>query len=333
MPTKATPEYKRDEATYKSAREPLDRLTALREMLQAIPKHKGTEHVQADIKKKIKDLNEELAGPKKGGTRSGPPTSIRAEGAGQIGLLGPANSGKSTLHHALTGSGAATGPYEFTTLYPQPGMLGVKDVGIQLIDLPPISANHPIPWIANALPSADGAMLVVDLAHAGCIAAVESFIAILAEKRVRLIGHWPREATEAVDADDPFAKLLPTMIVAARAHEIEDVEGELAVLEDLVQLDVPTLHASVLQDDIAHIGPWLFDALGVVRVYTESAAKRDDRPYTIRMGQTVIAAAELVHKDLATQFKFARLVRDGEPDHRVGKDFVSLDGDRIGTHT
>ena len=333
MPTNVSAEYKRAEAEFKSAREPRERLAALREMLRAIPKHKGTEHVQGDIKKKIKELTDELAGPKKGGARGGPPTTIRAEGAGQIGLLGPPNSGKSTLHDALTGSGATVGPYDFTTQYPQPGMLLVEDVGIQLIDLPPISPDHPIAWIANALQPAAGAMLVVDLSHPGCVAAVESLIGHLADKKVRLIGDWPRGSEEPIDPSDPFVKLLPTVVVAARSHEIDDVEGELAILEDLVGLNAPTLHASVVGEDIDHIGPWLFEALGIVRVYTESAVKKDDRPYTIRTGQTVIDAAALVHKDLAAQFKFARLIRTGEPDRQVGKDFPLLDRDRIEIHT
>ena len=245
MPTNVTAEYKKAEAEYKAARELRDRLVALRQMLRAIPKHKGTEHVQGDIKKKIKELTDELTGPKKGGTRGGPPTAIRSEGAGQISLLGPPNSGKSTLHDALTGSGAATGPYDFTTQYPQPGMLPVGDVGIQLVDLPPLSPGHPVPWIANALQPGDGAMLVVDLSRPGCVAGVEDLLVVLVQKKVRLIGDWPRGAEEPTDPDDPFAKLLPTVVVAARAHEIDDVESELAILEDLVGLDLPTLHASV----------------------------------------------------------------------------------------
>lgn len=332
MPTNVTAEYKKAEAEYKAAREPQDRLAALREMLRTIPKHKGTEHLQADIKTRIKELNEELAGPKKGGRRGGPPTAFRPEGAAQISLLGPPNTGKSTLHDALTGSGADTGPYDFTTLYPQPGMLMVEDIGIQLIDLPPISSEHPVPWIANALQPADGALLVVDLSHPGCVADVEDLVRLLADRRIRLIGDWPRGADAAEDTDDPFVKLLPTVLVAAKADEIENVDEELAVVEELLDLDLPTLKVSVARGEIEHLGRWLFEALGVVRVYTESAAKRDDRPYTIRRGQTVIDVAEQVHKDLAANFKYARLIRAGEPERQVGRDYELSDGDRIEIH-
>ncbi len=332
MPTNVSPEYKKAEAEFKSAREPQDRLAALREMLRLIPKHKGTEHLQADIKKRIKELNEELAGPKKGGARGGPPTTIRPEGAAQISLLGPPNSGKSTLHDALTGSGAAVGPYDFTTLYPQPGMLIVEDVSIQLVDLPPITSAHPTPWIANALHPADGAMLVVDLMHPGCVAEVEDLVETLEERKVRLTGVWPRGAEVAEDPDDPFVKLVPTVLVSTRADQNEDVDDELAILEELLGLDLPTLHVSVKGGDLGQVGPWLFEALGIVRVYTESAAKRDDRPYTIRRGQTVIDVAGQVHKDFAADFKFARLIRPGEPDRQIGRDFELADCDRIEIH-
>ena len=333
MPTNVTPEYKKAEAEYKVAREPRDRLVALRGMLRTIPKHKGTEHLQAGIKTRIKELTEELAAPRKSGARGGPVFTIRPEGAGQVALLGPPNSGKSSLHDALTGSGAAIGAYPFTTQYPQPGMAPVDDVGIQLIDLPPVAREHPLPWIGNALQPGDGALLVVDLSEAGCVTAVDELVRLLAERRVHLIGEWPRGAESPSDPDDPFAKLLPTAVVAAKAELIEAVEEEAEVLLELVGLDLPILRASVANGEIDHLGTWLFDALGVVRVYTGSAAKkRDDRPYTIRRGQTVLDVATLIHKDFARDLKFARLIRPGYPDRRIGRTFPLRDGDRIEIH-
>ena len=77
MPTNVTPEYKKAEEAYRAAREPKDRLDCLKEMLRTIPKHKGTEHLQSDIKTRIKQLTEELSGPKKGGKRSGPSHVVR----------------------------------------------------------------------------------------------------------------------------------------------------------------------------------------------------------------------------------------------------------------
>ncbi|MGI9529408.1 MAG: GTPase, partial [Acidimicrobiia bacterium] len=136
MPANLTPAYKAAEGHYRYAREPAERLDALKEMLRAIPKHKGTEHLQADIKAKIKELSDEITGPRKGGAKTGPPTVVRPDGAGQVALLGPPNSGKSAIHVALTGSHAQVADYPFTTQYPMPGMVPVHDIAIQLVDLP-----------------------------------------------------------------------------------------------------------------------------------------------------------------------------------------------------
>ena len=334
MPTNVTPEYKKAEAEYRAARETRDRLVALRAMLRTIPKHKGTEHLQAGIKTKIKELTEELAAPRRDGARGGPVHSVRVEGAGQIALLGPPNSGKSSLHDALTGSGATIGPYPFTTRRPQPGMIPVGDVGIQLIDLPPITREHPLPWIGNALQAAHGAMLVVDLTDPGCVEEVDAVVGLLADRKIHLVEEWPRGSVSPSHPDDPFAKLLPAVVVATKADLVDDVEEEAAVLQELVGIRLPVQAASVAAGRVDHLGPWLFDELGVVRVYTESAAKkRDDRPYTIRRGQTLLDVASMIHKDFARDLKFARLIRPGQPDRRIGRAFELQDGDRIEIHT
>ena len=151
MPANLSPDYKRAEQAFRAARDDRDRLACLKDMLRTIPKHKGTEHLQADIKSRIKQLTDELAGPKKGASRTGPVHSVRPEGAAQIALIGPPNSGKSSLHAELTGSHAEIGPYPYTTHEPLPGMMPYEDINIQLVDLPPTSREHPLAWIANAL--------------------------------------------------------------------------------------------------------------------------------------------------------------------------------------
>src|SRR5438477_9460815 len=143
MPANLSPEYKAADAAFRKAREPRERLELLREMLRTIPKHKGTERLQADIKARIKDLSEELeGGARKGGGHGGPALVVRPEGAAQVALLGPPNAGKSALHARLTASGARVAAYPFTTQHPEPGMMPHEDVHFQLVDLPAISPEH-----------------------------------------------------------------------------------------------------------------------------------------------------------------------------------------------
>jgi ribosome-interacting GTPase 1 len=191
MPTNVTAEYKKAEQAFRQARDPHERLVCLKEMLRTLPKHKGTEHLQADIRSRIKGLSEALEGPKKGANRAGPLYTIRPEGAAQIGLIGPPNAGKSSLHVRLTRSHAEVGPYPYTTKLPLPGMLTFEDVHFQLIDLPPVAATYMEPWMGSALEHADAACLVVDLSDPECLEQVTAVCARLTDKKIILTGHWP----------------------------------------------------------------------------------------------------------------------------------------------
>ena len=241
MPANLTPDYKKAEAAYKRSRDQQERLQLLQEMHRTIPKHKGTEHLRADIKTKIKELKEELVAPSKGGARSGPPTFIHPDGAAQVAIIGPPNTGKSTLHAALTGSHTQIGAYPFTTQYPEPGMLTVEDTAIQLVDLPPISAQHPIPWIGNTLQSANGALFVIDLGQPGCVEQIVAAREILSDRRITLTATWDRTIA---DGGDPFAIRLPTLLVANKADVIPDIEGDLDVCRELGDLHFPTIVVS-----------------------------------------------------------------------------------------
>jgi hypothetical protein len=338
MPANLTPDYKAAEAAYRKARDPHERLACLREMLRTIPKHKGTDHLQADIKGRIRELTEELAGPRQTGARSGPPTVVHPEGAAQIALLGPPNSGKSALHARLTGSAAAAAPYPFTTAHPQPGMLPFEDTAFQLVDLPPISREHPIPWMANALQPADAAFLVVDLSDPACVEAVAEAVEVLASRKVRLTGRWPADGDPNPQDEDPFVLVLSTALLAAKADLVADPPAEVAALRELSGLDLPALAASTETGvGLDLIGRFLFERLAVVRVYTKvpgHPADRD-RPYTLRRGQTVHDVAVLVHRELAGSLKYARVWGSGGgfAGQQVGRDHLVVDGDVVELHT
>jgi len=342
MPTNVTPEYKKAEQAFRQAREPRDRLAGLREMLRTIPKHKGTENLQADIKTRIKQLTEELAGPKKGANRAGVQYTVRAEGAAQVSLLGAPNSGKSSLHVRLTGSHADTGPYPFTTKLPLPGMLPYEDVHFQLVDLPPISADFMEPWFINALQPADAALLVIDVSDPECVEHVQAIVERLAHKKVILDERWPgltADATQVVDRedelDDPFQIHLPTILIANKSDLDPDPE-EVKVLEELLGVRFPAVATSAMSGQgLDQIGPLLFNGLEIVRVYTKAPGKTadTDRPFTVRRGGTVHDVARLVHKDIAGTLKFARVWGSGQFDgQQVGPDHLLGDGDVLELH-
>ena len=321
MPANLSPEYKEAEAAYRRAHEAQERLDCLREMLRTIPKHKGTEHLQADIKTRIKELTEELGGPRKGGAKSGPSLVVRPEGAAQWALVGPPNTGKSSLHARLTGSHAVVGPYPFSTHVPLPGMMPHEDVLLQLVDLPPISPEIMEPWLPNALQTADGALLVLDLGNPDCLEQARAVAQRLDEKRVSLVAEAneapasPATAPEGEGAtadgmDDPFRRRLPTVLLANKSDLLQDPGAELEAFRDLSGLDFPALVVSAETGlGLTAVAPLLIERLGILRVYTKLPghhAERD-RPFTLRQGATVHDVAVLVHRGRAHELKFARI--------------------------
>jgi ribosome-interacting GTPase 1 len=340
VPANLSPEYKAAEAAFRKSRDLRERLEWLREMLRTIPKHKGTERLQADIKARIKDLAEELEGGRKGGGHGGPPLVIRPEGAAQIALLGPPNAGKSSLHARLTGSGAHVAPYPFTTQYPEPGMMLHEDVHFQLIDLPAIAPEHPVPWLAGALQTADASLLVVDLGEPSCLDALEAVRSVLEKKRLTLTERWEATAAARGSApqgdEDPFALRLPTLMLANKADRISDLDAELQAFRELTSLRYPVLAVSATTGrGLGELGPWLFRSLGIVRVYTKAPGHppEKNRPFTLRRGQTVGDVARLVHKDLERSLRYARVWgRSGFEGQQVGHEHCVADGDIVELH-
>jgi len=341
MAANLSPEYKKAEAAFRSARDQKERLDCLRAMLRTIPKHKGTEHLQADIKSRIKELSDELQSPGKGARRSGPVHTIRPEGAAQVALLGPPNTGKSSLHAQLTGSRTPIGPYPLTTHEPVPGMLAYEDVHLQLVDLPPVSEDYMEPWMVNALQPADAALLIVDPAEPACIEQLQAVIERLAERKIDLLEAWPgmpgdQDAPRGDDElTDPFRIELPTLLVATKC-DLAPGDEQVGVVEELLGRNFPAVTCSAQTGQGCDaIGRLLFEGLQVCRVYTKTPGKpfRKDKPFTVRRGDTVMSVARLVHKDIAEGLRYARIWGSGVfagqqvgPDHRVS------DGDVVELH-
>jgi ribosome-interacting GTPase 1 len=257
-------------------------------------------------------------------------------------MIGPPNVGKSSLHAKLTGSKTEIGPYPLTTRLPIPGMLPFEDITMQLIDLPPVSADFMEPWIANALQPADAALLIVDLSDPECVEQVPTVLQRLAGKKIYLLESWaglddrlPSGAAPSHREDDPFRIDIPTLLVASKS-DLDPDPDEVRVLEELLGLRFPALSCSATTGEgCDEISPLLFKGLKLVRVYTKTPGKpfKREKPFTVRGGQTILDVARLVHKDFSKGLKYARVwgseVFDGQ---QVGPDHIAADGDIVELH-
>ena len=123
-----------------------------------------------------------------------------------------------------------------------------EDIHFQLVDLPPIAPEHPLPWLANTLESADGDLLVLDLGASDCLEQVQALHAVLRERRVTLTERWEHgeehpQSEEPFD-EDPFALRLPTLILASKSDRIAAVEAELEAFREITGLRYPALAVS-----------------------------------------------------------------------------------------
>ncbi|MDI6829586.1 MAG: 50S ribosome-binding GTPase, partial [Armatimonadota bacterium] len=191
MPANLTPQYREAEERYRQAKTFEEKLAALEEMLAVIPKHKGTEHMQGDIKRRIAKLKEQEEQRITKGKRSSSLYNVEKEGGGQVVLVGPANSGKSKLLSRITNAQPEIGEYPYTTQKPFPGMMEYEDIQFQIVDMPPITEEFTEPWMAAIARNADAVLLVIDTSAESVLEEIESTLRVLEKFRVRLYG-WDR---------------------------------------------------------------------------------------------------------------------------------------------
>ena len=337
MAVNLPPQYHDAEARYKKGRTPEEKLVALREMWVILPKHKASEKVQAELKTKISELTDEIEQAKLGTKKAAPGTfKIQRQGAGQVVFLGPPNAGKSRLLTKLTKASPAVAPYPFTTREPVPGMMDHEDVRVQLVDLPPITADHYEHFVTEITRAADAALLFVDLADDDGPAATQAVLDRLKLARRLLVPGlgWHR-LPAGVEDDDPTTYHLKTLLVFIKSDdEAADIRLEIAK-ESLGNL-FPSLIISAEQGaGLDELRKAIYELLGVMRIYTKQPGKPADMtsPFTCPIGSTVAELASRVHKDFEEGLKSARVWGSGAFDGQtVGRDHVLQEKDVVELH-
>jgi ribosome-interacting GTPase 1 len=329
MTANLTPQYHDAEERFKGATDHGEKLAALREMIALLPKHKGTEKMLADLRKRLSKLEEEAAHPARGGPGHRVEIGhVKREGAGQWVLLGPPNAGKSSLLAALTHAHPEIGDYPFTTRAPLPGMVTFEDVQVQLVDTPAVAEGHAEPYLPNLAHDADGVLLVVDTGADNTAAAARLLQDLLARARV-----WPRSRPLPPDAP-PFLRSKPVLVLGNKS---EDDDGTFAALaRDAVGGDLPFIPVSAVTGaGLEALREVLFRELKLIRVYPKEPGKKPDflRPFVLPEGATIHDLAVHVHKEIAERLKFARIWGHAKFDgQQVDRHHVLADKDVVELH-
>jgi uncharacterized protein len=327
MPANLTPVYREAEAAFKTAVTREEKLAALEEMLRVIPKHKGTEKLQADLRSKISKLKKEP--PKKAAGR-GPGHRIPREGAGQVVLVGPPNAGKSALVARLTRAQPVVADYPMTTRDATPGMMPFGDIAFQLIDLPPLCDEFVENWVYDLVRAADLAWLVLPSDEP--LAGFETVLRLLQARAIMLVPGGADGSAGPARERRPGWTLLPAFAVVTGIDR-PGAHDDLEVVDELLGADWSAVGTSIITGEgLGRLGDRTFDALRIIRVYTKEPGHEPDmeRPFTLPAGATVAALARTIHGDIADKLRYARVwgatVFDGQ---RVRGDHPLADGDIV----
>ena len=312
MPANLTAQYKNAEAGYRAAETPQEKLKALREMLATIPKHKGTEKMQSELKRRISTAQEEAQTKAKGGGKKAAGQHVKREGAGQVLILGPTNAGKSAIMAALTRATPEIAPYPFTTRMLQPGMMPWNNVFVQLVDAPAFSRESSESWMSNSLRYADAFIIAVDVCSDDPSDQVRGVVEKIREQKIEPCAVLPGFGAEDEEEDALFDSRTQykRAVIAANKMDLLEADFWLNEMKEELGEGLPVFPVSAeSKQGIEDLRNAVFGLLGVIRAYTKPPGKPEDRehPFILPAGSTVFALAERIHKDLARDMKAARV--------------------------
>ncbi|MBN2363820.1 50S ribosome-binding GTPase [candidate division WOR-3 bacterium] len=323
MPTNLPPEYFEAEKRYKEALDLQEKITLLQELIGTVPKHKGTDKLRADLRKKLSKFKE-ARHSKKNVSRHESLFSLKKEGAGQIALAGAPNTGKSSLLSVLTHAKPEINSSPHTTWSPLPGMMKYKDILIQLVDTPPLTRDFVEPQLFDLLKRADLIALVVDLEGDPFTQTAES-LEILKEHRIEPVG------------DDYVKKSHKSkFILIVNKHDGDDFAEDYEIFKKLYDCPFASVPVSSKTGwNIECIKERFFRELDCIRVYSKKPGFHADMstPFILKKGATIEDFAVTVHQDFRKNLKMAKVWGKGVYDGQmVQRDHSLSDGDVVELH-
>jgi small GTP-binding protein len=282
-------------------KEGTERVRELRAILAELPNYRSGPY--ADIRKWVNAELEETR--TRGRVVHRDSIAVRREGAAQIALVGPPNSGKSSLLQALSNVQIKTGDYAFTTTRPVPALTRIRGVLVQLVEIPGL--------IEGASEGRGGG---------------RALLGVLRDAEAMVLCHdasAPLDALASIRAELAAAGIeLPALLAATKMDEAppDAVERLRAALPELELVAVSALD----EESLEAFREAVWRLTGLVRIFL-----RDEEPVALPPPVSVLDVAHTIHHELAESCRGARMWGpsarfDGQ---RVGRDHVLADGDIV----
>jgi len=363
MPTNVTYEYIAAKEKYERASTDEERLVALQEMLSKAPSHKGAENLRGDISRKISSIRSKIE--RKAETKkSGHTINIRKDGAGQVAIVGFANSGKSTFLAKYTNATPKIANYPYTTKEPEVGMMKYKDVRVQLVELPAFLESQEFKsQIFSMIRVADAIILIyrkelpeeldrlIDILEsediyvtrskplieiikskfAGVSIINESYLSVKREEAVDLLKNSGfRSHTVVLNQKTTIDDLL--LLINPRASFKKAIVVSVS-FSGITSISEET-HRNISVYDFydAKLKERIFLMLGKIIIYTKKPGEKVDfkDPLVLDSESKVTDACKSIHKSIYKGIKCARVWGSTKFDGQVvSKDYVLQNGDIV----
>jgi len=293
MPANLPPQFFKLQEELKKEKDIDAKIEILEEMLSICPKHKGTERIISELKRKLSKLKKERIKTK-------PKTKhffVKKEGDAQVVICGPLNSGKSTIFNLLTNAQSKVAPYPFTTISPVFGMMKYQNLKIQIIDTPPISENFFPGWLKSILKSADLIIAVFDASDEKIKENLKIFNELMEKNNI--------------DFEKIFYLANKTDIFELKSNHFFSFSAN---------------HPFNLEN----LKEKIFHCLKILRVYLKEPKKQPDfeNPLVVKKGTKLLEILDKIKPGLKEKFKAARLYqKDLKKYQIVGKYYELKDED------
>ncbi len=300
MPINASYEYINAEKEYLNAKTLNDRIRRLEDMIRVAPRHKGSENLLSELKRRLKKFREqEGKAKKKGGGKKG----IRKEGF-QFVLVGKSNSGKSSLLGKLTNAFSLITNYSFSTKEPVLGTFNFQGVKAQVVDMPSIGSEY----FDIGLINTGDCLLVV----------IEKF------EDIKEIGEFLHGA---------YGK---KFYVFNKSDKYDDFEKR-KIISRIKSEKINGIFVSAeTGEGIEEFKRKMFDEMDIIRVYTKEPGKQASKdPVVLKKGATIKEVAESILKGFSLRVKGSKVTGPSAkfPNQKVGLTHVLRDLDIVEFNT